>query len=166
MLKLTAAEPAWLDILPGVSVQFAPIGIKAVRAARRAAAMPENDTDPGDVLSRELVRAGIVAWKGVGDADGKALLVTPESIDLFVRNPVTYEAAAVAYLSEWLAAETEKNIWRAEGNASASSLPGTGRAAREAKAASYQGVVDGREGCWLSRPPLPARRILGNGVSR
>ena len=130
MLKLGSGEPEWLDILPGVRVQFAPIGIKAVRAARTAAmaALQANRDDveeAGDIFTREMLRRGILAWEGVGNAEGEPVPVSPEAIALFLSNPRAYEAADRAYVTPWVQADME-------GNASAGSPNGTGAGATPA----------------------------------
>lgn len=127
MLKLGAAEAGWQGgipsddpadprpfLLPRVRVRFAPIGIKAVRAARRAVAKAlaidvEDIEEAGDELSRELLRRGILAWEGIGDADGKPVAVSPEMIALFLADPTCFEAADRVYVRPWSDRELEKN---------------------------------------------------------
>lgn len=129
MLKLAKSEPAWLEIRPArgddpaVRVEFAPIGIKAIRAARRAVAEalqidPEDVEEAGDALSRELIRRGIRAWEGIGDAEGKVVAVTPENVELFLADPAAFEVADRVYVLPWVKRESE-------GNASAGSPNGT-----------------------------------------
>ena len=137
MLKLGApVEAGWEDLLPGVRVRFAPIGIKAVRAARRAVATAlridvEDIEEAGDALSRELLRRGILEWEGVGSQDGTPLTpqtrvgvfneagelveddegepVTQAAVELFLRDPTAFEAADRVYVRPWSDRELEKN---------------------------------------------------------
>lgn len=115
MLKLGApAEAGWHDLLPGVRVKFAPIGIKAVRAARRAVAAAlridvEDIEEAGDALSRELLRRGILEWEGVGDSDGEPVEPYSEMLDLFLADPIAFEAADRIYVRPWSDRELEKN---------------------------------------------------------
>lgn len=145
MLKLQPLEPEWLGriasldpddprpyLLAGVRVRFAPIGRKAVRAARMAVrdALGEDADDlinAGDALSCELIRRGIVEWEGVGDLDGEVIPVSPASIELFLADIGRFEAADDAYVRPWAKRDME-------GNASAGSPIGTGAAATPANA--------------------------------
>jgi hypothetical protein len=112
MLRLIKAEPEWLELRltvdddPAVRVQFAPIGIKAVRAARRAVRAAfeldgEDMEEAGDALSRELIRKGILAWDGIGDAEGNVAPVTPENVELFLADVEMFEAADRLYVLPW-----------------------------------------------------------------
>ncbi len=79
MLKLepVSAEPFWLDVLPGVRIQFRPVSVAAMLIARGAAgealkAGGEQATiEAGAAFTRALAHTGIVAWEGIGDAKGK-----------------------------------------------------------------------------------------------
>ncbi len=126
MLKLQSREPEWLDIMPGVRILFAPIGMKAVRAAREAVReilgqQADDLIGAGDALSRALIARGILGWEGVGDREGNELPVTPEAIELFLDDPTAFEAADDAYVRPWAKRDMEKN-------ASAGSANGTGAA--------------------------------------
>ncbi|WP_374649100.1 hypothetical protein [Rhizorhabdus sp.] len=153
--------PFWRDILPGVRVQFRPIEPRDWRAAKRAAREAlesdegASDTElielAGDAFSRELIRRGIVAWEGVGDADGNVIEPTQDvfrvddqgkpvrdeagrlilqqrgSISLFLADPRRFEACDLAYVVPL--AERSR-----EGNASAGSPNGTSVMATPASA--------------------------------
>lgn len=121
MLLLKPADPVWIEIAPAsgdnpaVEVEFAPIGTKAVRAARRAVVKaygidPEDNEEAGDALSRELIRRGIRDWRGIGDASGVPIAVTPETIELFIADPRTFEAADLAYVMPWVRADRDRNV--------------------------------------------------------
>ena len=111
--------------VPAVRVQFAPIGRIALRAARRAAgeacqdmALPEDEDAPlspelmdlaGDALSESLLMSGIVAWEGVGDADGNPAPVTPDNLRLFLADPLRFDRLDEAYVRPFVLRELEKN---------------------------------------------------------
>lgn len=158
MLKLGAPESGWKDILPGVRVQFAPIGIKAVRAARVACGLALKDGDvveASDALSREMLRRGIVAWEGVGDSDGDPIGPTDlvpvldadgnpvldednkpkmqAAVELFIADPSAFEAAEQVYVHPWLTRDREKNVSVASSNGtSGEATPEQGTAAPSA----------------------------------
>lgn len=111
------------DCLPAVEVLFAPIGMIALRAARRAAGEVYSEVDEagedapltpdlleraGDALSRALLIAGIKDWKGVGVADAP-VLVTPERVEIFLRDPGRFEKLDAAYVRPFVMRELEKN---------------------------------------------------------
>ncbi|WP_300115254.1 hypothetical protein [Sphingobium sp.] len=126
-----ALEPWWHTVheahgdVPAVRVQFAPIGRIALRAARRAAGdachemdLPEDEDAPlspelmdlaGDALSESLLMSGIVAWEGVGDADGKPAPVTPDNLRLFLADPLRFDRLDEAYVRPFVLRELEKN---------------------------------------------------------
>lgn len=184
MLKLAKSAPEWLELAaateeePAVEVLFAPISVKAVRAARRAAAkalgIDENDVEEaGDALSRELIRRGILEWRGIGDEDGTVLKPTPDvevkdgdevtevqpgTISAFLADPRTFEAADRLYVYPWVRRDQEKNV-------SSASPVGTGEAATPAadivsSAATPEPAVDAPSATTsrTSRKPKRARR--------
>lgn len=134
------AEPYWIDLPWGVRVQVRPLNqvistAAGAHASRRLAELVAgqaellalgvagNDgpdlTDPDirDGVMRELftiglARHGIIAWEGVGNADGTAPLdCTPETREAFARS-----ALAGAFLDRY---DAPLRQVRAEGNASA-----------------------------------------------
>ncbi|WCT73929.1 hypothetical protein PQ455_01465 [Sphingomonas naphthae] len=132
MLRLPPKMPEaeWLDVLPGVRVQFAPIGPKSFRAAQQACltalnADAEDKEEASDEMSRELIRRGIMAWEGVGNAHGDPVAVTPEAVELFLSDPLAFAAACSVYTTPFF-------IRNAEGNGFAGSLDGTGAEATPA----------------------------------
>lgn len=126
-----ALEPWWFTVaqavgdLPAVEVRFIPIGRVALRNARRAAAaaIGENLTDDddamlspelmeqaGDVMSESLLMSGIDQWRGVGDAKGQSIDVTPERLRLFLADPIRFEKLDEAYVRPFVLKELEKNV--------------------------------------------------------
>lgn len=132
-----ALEPWWFivhpavdaeseeDCRPEVRIQFNPIGRIALRAARRAASevyigadVPADENAPlpaelieaaGDVLSESLLVSGIVAWEGVGSADGTPAPVTPDNVRLFLADPIRFAKLDDAYVRPFILREMEKN---------------------------------------------------------
>ena len=121
MLKLDAPKSEWLQIL-GARVLFRPIGRKAWREAQKAAAKvlrPTGDDqevdeaalmeEAGDALSYALISAGIEDWEGVGDENGEPVKPTPEYIDMFLSDPMRFQAADAIYVGPYMARMREKN---------------------------------------------------------
>lgn len=143
MLKLGANTGGWHDYVLGARVCFAPIGPKAVRRARLACAVAlridvADIETAGDALSRELIRAGITAWEGVGDATGASFApdtlvpvmddageplldaddkpVMQAAVELFLDDPTAFEWADRVYVRPWADREREKNGWAGSPN--------------------------------------------------
>ena len=77
MLKLAFdREPFWLDMLPGVRVQFRPITVAAILLARTTAAdvLRAGGDDAmvkaGVAFTHSLAHSGIATWEGIGDTAG------------------------------------------------------------------------------------------------
>lgn len=131
MLKLVPADPQWIDLpLPQglVRVQMRPITRAAVRVARELAGQALIASENPDLaaisqdVSAALMQGAIVAWEGVGDADGNPAPVTPENIELLLQHPDAFSALERAYCQPWYERDREKN-------GSSGSPSGTGMAA-------------------------------------
>jgi hypothetical protein len=118
MYRIGNDAPQWIELLPGVEAQFRPISRAMLRHARRAMralleAADEDDADAKEVASEEfdrvLVRDGLTAWKGIGDANGKALKLTPESVEAFLDDPRLFGAACARYVLPFVVGDREKN---------------------------------------------------------
>lgn len=119
MIKLgsTARDPYWLDLLPGVRVRVRPHSVVARLTARRAAAAAykegeevfEPETRAGAAYTTGLASAAILDWEGVGDLDGEAASVTPENIELFLAEPVVWDAFDRLYVMPIVLEDAEKN---------------------------------------------------------
>ncbi len=88
-------EPYWLDLPRGVRVRIRPVTTAVVAAAQAASARrlgairaEQPDLDPDMVrglafalLVKALARHAVVAWEGIGDAEGKELTLSPEAVE-------------------------------------------------------------------------------------
>jgi hypothetical protein len=116
MLKLSMdREPFWLDVLPGVRIQFRPATVAAILAARAAAAEvlrkggEDAETRAGFAFTRALARSGIVAWEGIGDQDGNPLEPVPEAIDAALECWPVFDVIDRLYVAPVLLQADEKN---------------------------------------------------------
>jgi hypothetical protein len=132
--------PRWITLFdaadgrPAVRVLFARPSRSLKRRAQRAAAEllgeivegeerdPFDLADAGDAFSEDMLRRAILDWEGIGDAKGKVLPVTPESIELFIADQALLDRADELYVLPELRRDAEKN-------ASSALSAGTGRAA-------------------------------------
>jgi hypothetical protein len=115
MLRLDlTAEPRWHDLAPGVRVQLRPL-TTALMVASRSDPEVENllgaasDEERALVFARALARRAVIAWEGVGDADGNAIEPGPEAIDALLDIWPIFEAFQLSYVSKGLLLEQEKN---------------------------------------------------------
>jgi hypothetical protein len=127
-LSTIKREPFWLDAgkvqppripVPGLRVQVRPVSLAMIIAARGAgaaamkAAMETKNPDflvAGDVaFTASICRAGIVAWEGVGDAEGKVTEPSPENIDAILEDWRVYDFLDREYVSPGLVRADEKN---------------------------------------------------------
>lgn len=156
MLRLGMAPNGWLQLLPGVKARFDPISRPMVRAARRAtaaflAANPDLDDDDrrlaaGDTFTAELVRQGLREWEGIGDPEGEPLEVSAAAIEMFIAEPLLFEAADTAWVMPWALQAAEKN-------ASSLSPAGTTKAVMGAKTTA-------------GSPAKPAKTTKAAGVAK
>ncbi len=116
MLKLAFdREPFWLDLLPGVRVQFRPITVAAIMLARTVAAdvLRAGGDDAmvkaGCAFTRSLAHSGIAAWEGIGDADGSPVEPTKETVDAALEVWSLFDAIDRLYVGPALIQDAEKN---------------------------------------------------------
>lgn len=116
MLKLaTDREPFWLDLSPGVRVQFRPATVTSILVARTAAAdvLRAGGDDvtikAGVAFTRSLAHSGIVAWEGIGDAVGEVAEPTPDNIDALLELWPMFDAIDRFYVAPTLIQDAEKN---------------------------------------------------------
>lgn len=119
MFQLFSAAPFWVTLIdaagdkPAVRVQVRPID-RDMRADAYAAVRDLDEADrelmAGRVFSDTLLRKAIVEWEGIGDADGKPVPVTSETVELFLRDPVLFPLADRKIVDPALTGEREKNV--------------------------------------------------------
>lgn len=182
MYQLTAAptEDRWVDFaaagMPGLEVLFAPIGRAGLRAARRAAfdaftaaggeGAPGASARADDAFVAELARLTLRDWKGVGDAEGQPVPVTPESVALFLAHPMRLDAVATLHVNQALAQEASRTAAKkAPPPSRTGSSPRTGKptakaAAKTASAkpkAAPTSARSGSTGSKTARSPKPGK---------
>jgi len=141
-LDLTNA-PRWHALAPGVRVQLRPLTtalMVATRADPEVEAVPEDATDETRAMAfaKALARRAVLAWEGIGDADGNVITPSPEAIDALLDIWPIFEAFQLSYVSKGLLLEQEKN-------ASAPLPTGSSAGARAtAKAVSPSRAAKGR----------------------
>src|SRR6056297_2599882 len=104
-LDLTNA-PRWHDLAPGVRVQLRPLTTALMVATRSD---PAVGAVPEDAFAKALARRAVLAWDGIGDADGKPIDPCPEAIDALLDVWPIFEAFQLTYVSKGLLLEQEKN---------------------------------------------------------
>lgn len=103
MLKLDLpTEAYWVDMPHGVRLRMKPVTTAIITAAQQRAARLGRETaeasggDLDEDMSRGLAfvlmaqaigRFAIEAWEGVGNADGNALALTPDAVDMLMNIP-------------------------------------------------------------------------------
>ncbi|MGP9791786.1 hypothetical protein [Roseinatronobacter sp. NSM] len=112
-LDLTNA-PRWHDLAPGVRVQLRPLTtalMVSTRADPEVEAVPENASDEERAMAfaKALARRAVLAWEGIGDADGNVINPSPEAIDALLDIWPIFEAFQLSYVSKGLMLEQEKN---------------------------------------------------------
>ena len=100
-------EPHWLDLGYGVRVQVRPLTSAMMLAARAACGA----ADDGRMLTllRSLGEQAIMAWDGVGDADGQPAPVSLEGVVALLDLWPMAEAFERLYLAPALLLDAEKN---------------------------------------------------------
>ena len=108
-------EPRWHDLAPGVRAQLRPLTtalMVATRSDPAVEAMPEDasDEDRAVAFAKALARRAVLAWEGIGDADGNAIDPGPDTIDALLDVWPIFEAFQLTYVSKVLLLEQEKNV--------------------------------------------------------
>jgi hypothetical protein len=156
MLKLNtaanAAEPFWLEILPGQRTQFRRATLAMILAAREEAgramlvnlpavtgggALPspisagvtEAYGKVGFVLA--MAKLGIVAWESVGDLAGEPIEPTPEAIAEYISHPAVYDSVLHLYVAPAIVGDAEKNGSSPSRNGPSGAGKNTARSARK-----------------------------------
>jgi len=122
ILDLTST-PNWHNLAPGVRVQLRPLTTAVMVATRSDPAVDVIPEDTGDetvpdgtsdgeramVFAKALARHAVIAWEGVGDAEGNPIDPSPEAIDALLDIWPIFEAFQLTYVSKGLLLEQEKN---------------------------------------------------------
>jgi len=107
--------PHWHDLATGVRVQLRPLTtalMVATRSDPAVEAVPEDasDEERAVAFAKALARRAVLAWEGIGDADGNAIEPNPEAIDALLDIWPIFEAFQLTYVSKGLLLEQEKNV--------------------------------------------------------
>jgi hypothetical protein len=122
-------EPRWHDLAPGVRVQLRPLTTSLMVVTRSdpvVEAVPEDATDEERAVAfaKALARRAVLAWEGIGDAEGNAIDPSPDAVDALLDIWPIFEAFQLTYVSKGLRLEQEKNV-----SASSPSGPSAGASA-------------------------------------
>ncbi len=128
-------EPRWHELAPGVRVQLRPLTTALMVATRSDPAVetvPEeaSDEERAVAFAKALARRAVLAWEGVGDADGQTIEPSPEAIDALLDIWPIFEAFQLAYVSKGLLLEQEKNASALSPTGSSAGASDTARDAR------------------------------------
>jgi hypothetical protein len=112
-LDLTNA-PRWHDLAPGVRVQLRPLTTALMVATRSdpvLEGLPEDasDEERAVAFAKALARRAVLAWEGIGDAEGAPIDPSPEAVDALLDVWPIFEAFQLTYVSKGLLLEQEKN---------------------------------------------------------
>jgi hypothetical protein len=127
-------EPRWHDLAPGVRVQLRPLTTALMVVTRSdpvVEAVPEDATDEERAVAfaKALARRAVLAWEGIGDAEGNAIDPSPDAVDALLDIWPIFEAFQLTYVSKGLLLEQEKNV-----SASSPSGPSAGASATAKRA--------------------------------
>ena len=128
--------PRWHDLVPGVRVQLRPLTTALMVAPRSdpaVEAVPEyaSDEERAVAFAKALARRAVLAWEGVGDADGNAIDPSPEAIDALLNVWPIFEAFQLTYVSKGLLLEQEKNALAPLPNGPSAGASATAKPARK-----------------------------------
>jgi len=143
MLKLNLkSEPEWIDLPRGVRLNVLPYSTLVALAARddvrmrQAAKSGVSHVELSFVSGVAVARAAIIAWEGVGDANGDPVDANPDTIAQLMNAPDMYDAFFLTYLVPALVLDDEKNGSAPSQNGTTAAARTTAyRAPRSAKAA-------------------------------
>lgn len=116
MIRLDlSTKPRWLDLGSGLRLHVLPVTTAIMVAARNdpaVEALPEGASQEqmAVVMAKAVARRVVTDWEGVGDADGKPVVVTPEGIDALLDIWPVFEAFQTRCLAPHLMLEAEKNV--------------------------------------------------------
>ena len=109
-----SSEPQWFELGHGVRLQLLPLTTALMVATRSDTAVQDLDADASNdtraaVFAAALARRAVIAWEGVGDADGTVIAVSPEGIDALLSLWPIFEAFNLLYVSRGMLLDAEKN---------------------------------------------------------
>ncbi|MFO7853915.1 MAG: hypothetical protein R6V44_01570, partial [Paracoccaceae bacterium] len=130
-------EPRRVELLPGVTLQLAPLTTAAMTAAQTDAAvlgLPEGATDAETALSvaKALARRLVLDWDGIGDANGDPIPVSPEAVDALLDLWPAFEAFQAKVIAKALLLDAEKNASAPSPNGASAGATATAPRARGA----------------------------------
>ena len=107
-------EPQWFELGHGVRLQLLPLTTALMVATRSDPAVQALEADASNdtraaVFAAALARRAVIAWEGVGDADGTVIAVSPEGIDALLSLWPIFEAFNLHYVSRGMLLDAEKN---------------------------------------------------------
>ena len=133
-------EPRWHDLAPGVRVQLRPLTtalMVATRSDPAVEAVPEeaSDEERAVAFAKALARRAVLAWDGIGDADGNPIDPNPEAINALLDVWPIFEAFQLTYVSKGLLLEQEKNVSALSPNGPSAGASATAKPAHPTRAA-------------------------------
>jgi len=128
--------PRWHDLAPGVRVQLRPLTtalMVATRSDPAVEAVPEDasDEERAVAFAKALARRAVLAWEGIGDANGNPIDPSPEAIDALLDVWPIFEAFQMTYVSKGLLLEQEKNVSALSPNGPSAGATATAKPARK-----------------------------------
>ena len=141
MLRLDlTSTPRWHELAPGVRVQLRPLTtalMVATRSDQAVEAVPEeaSDEERAVAFAKALARRAVLAWEGIGDADGNPIEPSLEAIDALLDVWPIFEAFQLTYVSKGLLLEQEKNAFALSPNGPSAGATDTARVANPAEPA-------------------------------
>ena len=116
MLRLNlASEPEWLDLGHGVRVRVLPCTSAVMAAARGSEAVEAlvaagaSEAELALALAKGIAGMAILDWEGVGDADGRPILVSAKAAAALMDLWPLFEAFQARYVAKGLLLDQEKN---------------------------------------------------------
>ena len=112
-LDLTNA-PQWCDLIPGVRLRLRPLTTALMVSARGDPAIADLPAGAATeeaalAMAKALARRAILAWEGIGDAEGNPIDPSPEAIDALLDLWPAFEAFQTLYVAKALLLDAEKN---------------------------------------------------------
>ena len=136
--------PRWHDLAPGVRVQLRPLTTALMVAARgdpAIADLPEGTAteEAALAMAKALARRAILAWEGIGDADGNPIEPSSEAIDALLDLWPAFEAFQTSYVAKALLLDAEKNASAPLPTGPSAGATATARPARDPVPTAPQG---------------------------